>query len=132
MLPNDSPKRPPKGEDTFILGVASGRTLTEAAKQAGISHITAQRRMADPSVRRRISELRSEMLQSAMGRISGTLTEAVDTLRKLLKAKTDTVKLGAARALLEYGLRFRETLDLEERLAQVEAQLTAGEPGEAA
>lgn len=112
----------PKGEDAMVLALAAGRTIADAADLAGIAVKTVQRRLADPSIRRMISAARAEMVQRAMGSLSDTLAEAVCTLRKLLKAKGDMVKLSAARALLEYSLRFRESIDLEERLTQIEAR----------
>jgi hypothetical protein len=49
------------------------------------------------------------------------LTEAADTLRALLRAKSRSVRLGAARAILELGTRLRESVELEQRIAALEA-----------
>jgi hypothetical protein len=44
------------------------------------------------------------------------MTSAADTLRGLLDAaNSGTVRLGAARALLELGPKLRESVELEER-----------------
>jgi hypothetical protein len=48
------------------------------------------------------------------------MTAAAATLRKLLKAEAETVRLGAARALLELGTKLRESAELEERLRALE------------
>ena len=52
------------------------------------------------------------------------VTEAADTLRGLLKADSDAVKLGAARSLLELGTKLREAVELEERLTDLERRIT--------
>jgi hypothetical protein len=84
-----------KGDNALLLALASGQTVRDAARLAGIGERTATRRMADPGFRRRVNELRGEMVGRALGKLADAATEAVDTLRKLLKAKADTVKLGA-------------------------------------
>jgi hypothetical protein len=50
--------------------------------------------------------------------------EAVKTLLSLQQGTvTNSVRLGAARAILEQGMRLRELADLEERLAALEQRL---------
>lgn len=112
-----------KGEAAFLLALAGGQTVREAAKTAGIGERTATRRLADPQFRRQVVAARAEMTQRALGRLAEASTEAVDALRGLLTSPSDTVKLGAARAILELGSRLRESLDLEARMAALEEQL---------
>src|SRR5262245_10582637 len=96
-----------KGEDAFLLAVASGKSVREAAALADISERTGTRRMADPHFRGLVSDLRSRMVQQALGRLAEASTEAADTLRALLRAEGETVRLGAARSILEIGQRLR-------------------------
>jgi hypothetical protein len=49
------------------------------------------------------------------------MAEASDVLRSLLKASSDSVKLGACRAMLELGVKLRESVELAEKLAVVDA-----------
>lgn len=67
------------------------------------------------------------MTHRAMGRLADISTKAVDTLEALLGAESDSVKLGAARIILEAGTRLREIVELEERLAELEEQVNQGE-----
>jgi predicted NAD/FAD-binding protein len=46
--------------------------------------------------------------------------KAVQRLEKLLTAKSEAVSLGAARSVLELGQRLRDTVELEERIAELE------------
>jgi hypothetical protein len=118
-----------KGDDALLLALASGKTLREAARAAGIGERTATRRLADPEFRRRITELRTEMVSRALGTMADGMSEAAQTLRSLLKAQSESVRLGACRALLELGVNLREVVELEERFAALELR-TEGEKNE--
>src|SRR5262249_21143419 len=97
-----------KGDTGLLLGLAQSQTGPDAARAAGIGERTATRRLADPDYDRRILELRSQMLQGAMGKVADAMSAAADTLRQLLTAEADTVKLGAARSLLELGAKLQD------------------------
>jgi len=49
-------------------------------------------------------------------------------LRDLLNANSESVRLGACRAMLELGVKLRETIDHEERLRVLETRLKNGDP----
>jgi hypothetical protein len=106
--------------DALALALASGKTITEAAAAADLSRRTATRQVADPDFRRRVAALRAEMVARALGKMADGMTDAVDTLRALLNAEGESVRLGAARSILELGNKLREAVELEERLAEVE------------
>jgi len=109
-----------KGGGTFEVLVAAGRTAKDAAAAAGISETTASRRLRDPAVQRRIRELRTQMVQQTAGRLSEAMGEAAEKLRSLLNAENEQVQLSAARSLLEYGLKVKEAVELEERISDLE------------
>ena len=61
------------------------------------------------------------MLARTSAALSAAATEAVRTLLDLQKSGVQAaVRLGAARAILEIGLKLRETVDLEARIAALE------------
>lgn len=109
-------------DDALAIALASGLTVEEAARQAGLSERTAFRRLAVPGYRQRVAEARAEMVTRALGKMADSMTAAADTLRQLLTASGDNVKLGAARALLELGVKLRESVELEQRMADLEAR----------
>jgi len=109
-----------KGDDALLLALAAGATVREAARQARVCERTAARRLADPDFRRRLAEARADMVQRALGKLSDASTAAADALRALLKAKKETVRLSAARAILELGNRLRDPVEMEARLAVLE------------
>ena len=107
-------------DDALTVALAVGATVQEAARKAGIGERTVYRRLADPAFRRRVAELRGEMIGRALGKMADGMTAAADTLRKLLKAEGESVRLGAARSILELGNKLRESVELEERLCALE------------
>jgi hypothetical protein len=114
-------------DEALALALASGQTVRDAAAAAGVAERTATRRWADAAFRRRVAELRGDMVGRALGRMADGMTEAADVLRALLAADTPpAVRLGAARSLLELGVKLREAVELEARLTSLEEQF-AGE-----
>jgi HEAT repeat protein len=112
-------------DEVLALAVASGRTLREAADAAGVGERTATRRWADSTFRRRVGELRGDMVSTALGRMADGMAEAADVLRRLLVAESESVRLGAARSLLELGVKLRESTELEARLVELERRTNA-------
>jgi hypothetical protein len=111
-------------QEAVALGVASGLSLAAAARKAKVGVPTAKTWSASlPAFRRRIQELRAEMTSQALGRLVEGMVSAADTLAYLCrKGKSEMVRLGAARALLELGTTLRESVAFEERLAALESR----------
>jgi hypothetical protein len=113
-------------DEQLLMALACGVTVENAARQAGISPATAYRRLADPPFRRRLQTLRGDMVSRTAGTLTAAATEAVRTLLELLKSSASgSVRLGAARAVLEIGMKVREVAELEERLAELEQRMDA-------
>jgi hypothetical protein len=112
-----------RGEDSLLAALAAGSTVEDAAKAAGLSSRTAYRRLADPGFARRLAQTRDELISNALGELVDCASEAVATLRSLLSASDERVRLGAAKSTLEQLLRLRETLTLSQRLAALERSL---------
>jgi hypothetical protein len=110
---------------TLVTALAVGATVEQAAERAGVSARTVHRRLGDADFTRRVDEARVDLVTRAVARVSASATAAADTLRELLGATTPpAVRLGAARSLLELGMKLREHEDLVERVAALEGQLT--------
>jgi len=112
-----------RGDELLLGALAAGRSVEQAAQTAGVSVRTAYRRLADPSFARRLAQARDELISSALGELVECASEAVATLRALLQANDERVRLGAAKTTLEQLLRLRETLTLSQRLATLERAL---------
>jgi hypothetical protein len=115
-----------KAEETLMLALACGATVEAAAAKAGIGRATAHRRLANPEFQNRLKQVQSEMLQRAAATMTAAASESVKTLLVLQQSSVPyTVRLGAAKAILEIGIKIREAADLEERLAALEQHMAA-------
>jgi hypothetical protein len=113
-------------ENRLITALLGGATINDAARQAGIGERTAWRRMADPAFQERLETARRESLQAAMTALERATATAVETLTDLLGVKTaGSTRLGAARAVLEFAVKWREQEELAERLSLLEERLAA-------
>lgn len=121
------PRTPKRGDELLLRMLASGSSVEDAAKAAGVSVRTAYRRLADPLFARRLAEARDELISGALSELVQSASEAVATLRALLNASDERVRLGAAKSTLEQLLRLRETLALSQRLATLERAMQARE-----
>lgn len=104
----------------LAMAMATGFTVAEAAKKAGVSEATAYRRLREPEFKQKVSEIRGSMVAQVSGQLVDAGTEAVRTLRSLLTAESESVRLAASKAVLELGAKFRESTELEERIKALE------------
>ncbi|HZZ82578.1 MAG TPA: hypothetical protein VFE62_29030 [Gemmataceae bacterium] len=113
-------------DEAFLSALACGATTESAARSAGISISTAYRRLNDPAFRQRLQQVRADIVKRTAGALTAASTEAVKTLIELQKANTPpTVRLGAARAIIEMSCKLREITELSDRLRAVEEQITS-------
>lgn len=103
--------------------LAAGASLKDAAKAARVSERTARRRIADPDFQKQVTALRSQAITQAAARLSATCCEAVDTLRGLLAADQDNIRVRAALGILSQTVSVRTHVELAERLAAAESRL---------
>src|SRR5437016_3682851 len=109
-----------RGDELLLSTLAAGSPVEQAARAAGVSTRTAYRRLADPAFGRRLAQARDALITGALGELVECASEAVQTLRALLTASDERVRLGAAKATLEQLVRLRETLTLSQRLTALE------------
>jgi hypothetical protein len=78
--------------------------------------------LADPDFARRVSDLRTELVNASVGKLAAAAATAADTLTELLGAAIPpTVRLQAARTVLEL-VRVAFDASVEERIASLEKQ----------
>lgn len=108
-------------DETLIAALAGGSTVVAAAQAAGVSEATVRRRQQDAGFRARLAEARSTVVEQATARLTAASTTAVATLVQLCDgADAESVRLAAAKAILELGARWREQGELEQRLTALE------------
>jgi hypothetical protein len=105
----------------LALALACGATAEQAAQKAGVSARTVHRRLAEPAFQRRLQAAKAEMIRRPAAILTAAMMEAAKTLLALQQGPAPpTVRLGAARAVLEFGPKLREDADTEERLSALE------------
>lgn len=117
--------RKPRGKATadeaLLVALACGATVAKASAETGISVRTVRRRLADPVFQTRLRQVRGEFLERAGGALVAASVRAVSTLLALQETdQPPAVRLGAARAVLELGLKIREIADIEVRMRELE------------
>jgi Homeodomain-like domain len=113
----------PGKKSLLAWALASGKSIAQAAEQFGVSRRTVERHLARPEFRRRVVRLRGELIGNALGRMAENMTRAADTVNRLLDSDDPAVALRAARALLSLGLRLRDSVELTDRIQELEDEV---------
>lgn len=112
----------------LLCCILSGFSHEEAARVCKISLSTVRRRVDDPAFRERLKNYGAELIKNTTGHLATITSESVDTLHKLLGGRMPaSVRLGAARTIIELSLRLRETVELGEKLEEIQKRLKAQE-----
>jgi len=109
----------------LLAALAGGATHQEAATQAGVSLRTVYRRLENAAFRRQLAGARGDLIKRAIGRLAAACSAAAATLAMLLRADSESVRLAAAKPILELAVRMRESEELEARISVLEDQHAA-------
>jgi len=113
-----------KAEAALVVALASGQSVRAASRASGVSERTIYRRLSDPAFREAVANARAAAVAQATAKLAQLSTAAVETLRRLLRAKSENIRLAAARAVLEFGGRLRESEEFSERIRKLEEELS--------
>src|ERR1700722_19675685 len=97
------PPRFQRSDELMAVAIANGASLIEAAEQVGVCEKTARRRWAEEEFRQRILEIRCQIRCQAVGELTHDMQAATAVLRAALGAKSESVRVSAARAILKLG-----------------------------
>lgn len=98
-------------------------TTRAAAATAGVSEKTLWRWLSDPAFARAYREARSRLLESTLTTLQAASVEAVKVLQEVMNGYEvqPAARVSAARAVLDFALKGREQIELEERLRALES-----------
>lgn len=114
----------------LAVALATGATVADAAKLAGVSERTAYRRLEDEGFRLLVAQLGSQIARRTYHRLTGLLEDAVAALEDLLQKRTPPqVRLSAAKLVLELRRLYCEEIERDERLDRLE-RLLEGRAGD--
>jgi hypothetical protein len=103
--------------------VANGKTIKDASEELGIPERTAYRYSGLPEFKRRVSEIRTEILDAATGRITSAASVAVATVLELLGSTNEpSVRLNASKAIMNAVRPLSEPGELRQRIAALESE----------
>ncbi len=104
----------------LLAALATGSTLREASELTGVSQRTISRRLKDPKFKAALDRRKDAILTAVVGKLSDASTQAVSTLKQLLDCESHSVRLGAARSILDLSISMRTTVELTERITRLE------------
>lgn len=118
----------------MATALAAGLSHEQAGDLEGVSSRTVARRLRDPAFAQRVMELRGARVAQVTGRLGELAGSAVDALGECLDGDDESLKLRATQQVLTLLLRFSHDVDLDARVASIEARLddptrTAGTSG---
>jgi hypothetical protein len=113
------------GADALIIGaLASGATCEDAGRQAGVSERTVRRRLHGSEFRAEVERLQAQTIQGIAAELKSAASKATATLMELLDPSVaDTVRLAAARVILDATTRYHDVGEIEERVRDIEIEL---------
>ena len=109
----------PRGRDLDICSrLAVGQNARSISKAVGVSETTVGR--TSKRWREWVIASREEAAEQAAARLAASVPLAASRLLELIQSPNHSVSLGACRTVLEMGLKWRESIQLEARLSQLE------------
>jgi hypothetical protein len=110
-------------QDAALSALLRNASIAEAAKACGLGESTLYRYLAEPDFKARLSEARKACLGEAIEEIQGAAMIAVQTLTRNMVSGNPAVEVRAAVSVLELAVKARESMELSDRIAQLEAAL---------
>jgi AcrR family transcriptional regulator len=105
----------------LVAALAAGETIADAATRAGVGERTVYRRLEDAEFCAVVRNARAALVDGVVGALTAASSAAVMTLKELLDpASPPTVRLGAAKAIIELGTKARDAEDVTRRLEDLE------------
>ncbi len=111
--------------------VARGSTILQAAAACGCQESIAQRVSKHPRFSDRVAQLRTEVADQSIGRLSAAAVDAVETLRSIAMDSDSKPlhRVAAAKAILESLLNLSKTEELKRRLDALEQNMNSQKTG---
>lgn len=114
--------KPEAVREQAVLALLSEKTIAAAARRCGVNEKTLRRWMAEDPFKHALEEARRATFQAGMNRVQALTATAIDTLAVLMgRRMPPTVRLGAARAVVELGTQRHDADTIMQKLHEVEA-----------
>ena len=107
----------------LLAALASGSTWQEASAATGLSQRTIARRLKEAQFKAALDRRKDQILTASVAKLVNATTKAVGTLDGLLGSESHSVRLGAARSILELSVSMRTTVEITGRITALEEKL---------
>lgn len=103
-----------------IVAILQSRTIAEGCRKAKISRETFYTWFKELAFRAEFERQRRELIDLSLHELKTSAGEAVEVLRKLLKARNENIRFKTATAIIESILKSIELEDLNKRIEVLE------------
>lgn len=107
-------------DNDLLQALLLSPSAAEAAKALGISRQSVCKRLKNPILREKFSNLRRQALESSATVLSQNSTAAAERLAELLRSPNEQIALAAATRIIKLSAVSLEQLDILERLDNLE------------
>lgn len=100
-------------DDFLIAGLMAHGSIKNAAAALKVSSATFTKRMNDADFIKKYQAARADVLRGAVNKAGAAVEDAVDVLHDILlddTATSNTTRIAAARAILEYSIKLSDSL----------------------
>jgi hypothetical protein len=127
MTTGDRPANLTPGQQRAVTLLIATGDPRSTAQTVGVSEVTLRRWRGSPAFAEAFRDAGRLASAEATSMLLGAQVAAVNALREVLATASPALRVRAARAILEVGIKFREN-DLEDRLRALEEEVCNGEP----
>ncbi len=115
-----------------LAALLASRSQIEAAEMAHLDPRTLRRYLQDPDFAETYRRELAKLIDSAAAQAKRALCPTLGTLQEITKdaGQPGSVRVSAARAVLEFGIKLIEQSDILTKLDKLENQLMGGEKDE--
>jgi hypothetical protein len=107
--------------ELLAVAVASGKAVKDSAVEIGLSVSRAYHISASDEFKRRVAEIRREILDTAVGLLNEAATKAVNALVSILDSGEDKDRIVAAKAILSSLGPISELAEFRARIDRLES-----------
>ena len=104
-----------------VLALVEAPTVEDAAQRAGVSRSILYVWLRDEGFKARLDAARAELFHEGLDALRGTMGKAARVMAALLDSRNENTRRLTAVAVLGLGMKANETIDIEMRLARLEA-----------
>jgi hypothetical protein len=112
-MPVENPK------DTLALALASGKSLNQASKLAGIPYTSARRLSMKPAFKAKVNELSAAFVELGVRAYGRLLSKAAARLGRLVDSTNDETALKAARGIVADYVSLNDHVHVSARVEEI-------------